>query len=116
MAIRILKFVYNVLLLTLLLSCSSKHKDSSKDQTNSSFEDICFEKYTNEKLGINIFHSKNWSPYEFGENKISLEFKDLENFQRRYDAEILIDFQINRLQKSNFREDFNLKIMKGKDN
>jgi hypothetical protein len=53
---------------------------------------LCTKKYESKKFGVTIYHSDNWNPYEFYGRNIGLEYQGLENFERRYDAEIVITF------------------------
>jgi hypothetical protein len=59
-------------------------------------DQLCNKKFESKQFGVTIYHSDNWNPYEFWGNNIGLEYQGVENFERRYDAEIVITF-FNRL-------------------
>ncbi len=67
-----------------LLNCSNKKSGPVND--------ICTEKYVSDKWKVVVYHSKDWSPYEFYGNNIALEYRGLQNLERRYDAEFVISF------------------------
>jgi len=105
-----MKSIFKILLLSLLVACSGKGKEAVKDQSSLSFEDICFEKFTSESLGVNIFHSKNWNPYEPSGNMISLEFLALEDPSRKYDSEVSVEFSTQTMSEIDFQGSFQFKL------
>lgn len=42
---------------------------------------------------VNIKHSDNWKVYEFRGENIAVEYLGLDNFDRRYEAEVLLKFE-----------------------
>jgi hypothetical protein len=77
-----MKTITGLLILIGLINCASKPTEMRSD--------ICTEKYFSNKWKVTVYHSKDWSPYEFYGNNIGLEYKGLQNFERRYEAEVVI--------------------------
>lgn len=76
--------ITGLLILLGVITCASKSSELNSD--------ICILKYVSDKWKTTVFHSKDWSPYEFSDNSIGLEYKGLQNFERRYEAEVVITF------------------------
>jgi hypothetical protein len=88
------KFLLLLLIIIALVGCSKKKQDSH-----------CTKKYENKKFGATIYHSENWTPYEFQEHYIGMEYEGIGDFERRYDAEIIIAFidgQVNEQKLYSF--------------
>jgi hypothetical protein len=91
--------IQNGLFIIILLISSSNRKVEL-------FEDLCLQKYFSKKWNVNVYHSKDWSPYEFYGNNIGLEYKGLHNLERRYDAEVVITFITNPFTEDEFYKAF----------
>jgi hypothetical protein len=93
-----MKILTGLFILFGFINCSNKKNEPTKD--------ICTEKYISDKWKVTIYHSKDWSPYEFYGNNIGLEYKGLQNLERRYDAEIIITFFNQSLTENEFYQIF----------
>lgn len=67
-----------------------------------SIKSPCTKKYVNETFGVTLYHSEDWAPYEFFGNNIGLEYRGLNNFERRYDAEVVITFFQQGITKKDY--------------
>ena len=90
----IMKLISGLLIVIGLINCSN-----IKSET---YQDICTEKYVSDKWKVVVYHSKDWSPYEFYGNNIGLEYRGLQNLERRYDAEVVISFFNRPLTEEEF--------------
>lgn len=79
-----MKTITGLFILFGVITCASKSSEFKSD--------ICTLKYVSNKWKTTVYHSKDWSPYEFYGNNIGLEYKGLQNFERRYEAEVVITF------------------------
>lgn len=81
----------------LILSAIGLIECSDKDDA------LCSKKYESKQFGVTIHHSDNWNdPYEFYGHNIGMEYKGLEDFERRYDAEIIITFSDHTISQKEF--------------
>ena len=93
--------MYRILFLIItleLLGCSRNKIQDDKQVCTT----LCTKTYKSEKFGVTIYHSDNWSPYEFFGQNIGMEYRGTHQFERRYDAEIVITFFERGLDESEF--------------
>ena len=95
-----MKILYGMMVVVWLVACSSK-----KDQPH---QDICTEMYVSEKWSTIVYHSNQWSAYEFFGNNIGLEYRSLNDVTRRSDAEVVVSFFPNPVPEKEFNEMYGL--------
>lgn len=58
--------------------------------------------YSSENFPVTLRLNKNWKAYEFGENNVGIEYQGLDNFEKRYEAEIIITFNHKNISKEEY--------------
>lgn len=95
-----MRILYGTMAIVWLVACSSKN-----DQPH---QYICTEMYVSEKWNTIVYHSNEWSAYEFFGNNIGLEYRSLNDVTRRSDAEVVVSFFPNPVPEKEFNEMFGL--------
>jgi len=60
------------------------------------------EYYESGTLPITVKHTKNWKAYEFKENRLAIDYLGVNNFDRRYDAEIIVTLHQLNISESDY--------------